>query len=558
MATVLPTTMDVSTIAVDTPINPPKDLDAGALFVLKSKGSWLHCGYHLTTSIVAPVLLSLPYAMGLLGWVAGVVWLALAALVTFYSYNLLSLVLEHHAKLGHRHLRFRDMATHILGPGWGRYFVGPLQFVICYGAVIVCSLLGGQSLKVSLLCLPAFLLFFFFSLFNVWEIQRKGKQEYDSPFFIGSRYTILTKLDCSQIFYSINSPLNLKLSRVWPQRKWTAESSLSTLTLKIFSIFSLYRKHELTEKFIYLLYRPNGGMQLYQFIIMFGVLLLFLAQIPSFHSLRHINLVSLVLCLAYSACAAAGSIHIGSSSKAPPKDYSLSDDRANRLFGAFNGISIIATTYASGIIPEIQATIAPPVTGKMFKGLCICYTVIILTYFSVGISGYWAFGNDAQASVLSNFIDGDNPLLPTWFLLMTNVFTLTQLAAVGVVYLQPTNEVLEGFFANPKKDPFSLRNTIPRLIFRSLTVVIGTTMAAMLPFFGDIMALFGAVGCIPLDFILPMIFYNVSFKPSKKSLVFWINTTIAVVSSALAAVGAVSSVRQMVLDTKTYHLFANV
>lgn len=139
----------------------------------------------------------------------------------------------------------------LTGPGWGRYFVGPLQFVICYGAVIVCSLLGGQSLKVSLLCLPAFLLFFFFSLFNVWEIQRKGKQEYDSPFFIGSRYTILTKLDCSQIFYSINSPLNLKLSRVWPQRKWTAESSLSTLTLKIFSIFSFYIKHELTEKVLH-------------------------------------------------------------------------------------------------------------------------------------------------------------------------------------------------------------------------------------------------------------------------------------------------------------------
>ena len=83
-------------------------------------------------------------------------------------------------------------------------------------------------------------------------------------------------------------------------------------------------------------------------------------------------------------------------------------------------------------------------------------------------------------------------------------------------------------------------------------------MAAMLPFFGDIMALFGAFGCIPLDFILPMIFYNVSFKPSKKSLVFWINTTIAVVSSALAAIGAVSSVRQLVLDAKTYRLFANM
>ena len=42
----------------------------------------------------------------------------------------------------------------------------------------------------------------------------------------------------------------------------------------------------------------------------------------------------------------------GRTGKAPPKDYSQSDDGANRLFGALNGISIIATTYASGIIPE--------------------------------------------------------------------------------------------------------------------------------------------------------------------------------------------------------------
>ncbi|RVW25843.1 GABA transporter 1 [Vitis vinifera] len=381
MATVLPTTMDVSTIAVDTPINPPKDLDAGALLVLKSK--------------VAPVLLSLPYAMGLLGWVAGVVWLALAALVTFYSYNLLSLGLDG-----------EDIS-------W---------------AAPICDMLWCS-----------------YCLFSSWRQSLKAKWWHAAL----------------PVYYNV----------------WSA-----TVVLGTNSILPFPKAHQPR------LSSPLSCLQR-------------LAQQP------------------------------GSSSKAPPKDYSLSDDRANRLFGAFNGISIIATTYASGIIPEIQATIAPPVTGKMFKGLCICYTVIILTYFSVGISGYWAFGNDAQGSVLSNFIDGDNPLLPTWFLLMTNVFTLTQLAAVGVVYLQPTNEVLEGFFANPKKDPFSLRNTIPRLI---------------------------SVGCIPLDFILPMIFYNVSFKPSKKSLVFWINTTIAVVSSALAAVGAVSSVRQMVLDTKTYHLFANV
>nr|XP_011470538.1 PREDICTED: GABA transporter 1-like [Fragaria vesca subsp. vesca] len=365
--------------------SPPKQLDAGALFVLKSQGSWLHVGYHLTTSIVAPVLLSLPFAMALIGWVGGVICVALAALVTFYSYTLLSLVLEHQEKLGHRQLRFRDMARDILGPAWGKYFVGPLQFWICYGAVIACTLLGGQSLKVS-----------------------------------ASTYT-------SQLHHC------------------------------------QYYQRLIYESFIRL---------------------------------------------------------------------------SNEYFH--------------------QATLAPPVKGKMFKGLCVCYSVIVTTYFSVAMSGYWAFGNQAMGTVLSNFMGVDKPLLPTWFLLMTNVFTLLQVLAVTVVYLQPTNEVFEKKFADPKMDQFSVRNVVPRLIFRSLTVVVATFFAAMLPFFGDIMALFGAFGCIPLDFILPMIFYNVSFKPSKQSLIFWVNTLIAGVSFLLVGVGAVASVRQIFLDAKTYRLFANM
>ncbi|XVF75700.1 hypothetical protein PTKIN_Ptkin13bG0207800 [Pterospermum kingtungense] len=438
-------------------VKSQEELDAGALFVLKSRGSWLHCGYHLTTSIVGPVIFTLPFALSLLGWAPGVLMIALQALVTFYSYNLLSVVLEHHAQLGKRQLRFRDMARDILGPRWGKYFVGPLQIAICYGAVIGCVLLGGQSLK-----------------------------------------------------------------------------------------------------FIYLLYNQNGKMQLYQFIIIFGAVPLFLAQIPSFHSLRHINLASLLLCLAYSAFVTAGSIHIGYSKNAPSKDYSVKGSTENRILGAINGISIIATTYGCGIIPEIQATIAPPVKGKMFRGLCICFAVVVSTYFSVAVSGYWAFGNQSQSTVLSNFMDEKRPLLPTWFLLMTNIFTLMQLVTITVTYMQPTNELFETWFANPKTGQFSARNVMPRLIFRTLSMIFATVLAAMLPFFGDIMALFGAFGVIPLDFILPMVFYNLTFKPSKKSLVFWGNTVIAVASSVLVAMGAVASVRQIILDAKTYNLFANV
>lgn len=155
----------------------------------------------------------------------------------------------------------------------------------------------------------------------------------------------------------------------------------------------------------------------------------------------------------------------GHSNDAPTKEYTVKGSKENRIFGTFNAISIIATTFASGIIPEIQvlfsslsslmrdderklgkrstitykncqilqATIAPPVQGKMFKGLCVCYSVITLTYSSVGISGYWAFGNQSKGTILSNFMGVDKPLLATWFLLMTNVFTLLQVLAVTVV-----------------------------------------------------------------------------------------------------------------------------
>ncbi|KAL5580239.1 hypothetical protein UlMin_012681 [Ulmus minor] len=311
-------------------------------------------------------------------------------------------------------------------------------------------------------------------------------------------------------------------------------------------------------KAIYLLSNPNGEMKLYEFVIIFGCFILILAQIPSFHSLRHINLISLVLCLAYSACATAGSIYIGKSSKGPEKDYSLNGDTENRIFGVFNAIAIIATPYGNGIIPEIQATIAPPVKGKMFKGLCVCYTVVTLTFFSVAISGYWAFGNQANGLVLSNFLDEGKALIPKWFIFMVNIFTILQLSAVGVVYLQPTNEVLERTFADPSRKEFSGRNVIPRVIARSLSVMIATTIAAMLPFFGDINSVIGAFGFMPLDFILPVVFYNLTFKPSKRSPILWINVSIAVVFSALAVIAAVAAVRQISLDAKNYRLFANV
>jgi hypothetical protein len=89
--------------------------DAGAAFVLESKGTWWHAGFHLTTAMVGPTVLTLPYALRGMGWGLGLTALTAVAAVTFYTYYLMSRVLDHREAAGRRHIRFRELAADVLG-----------------------------------------------------------------------------------------------------------------------------------------------------------------------------------------------------------------------------------------------------------------------------------------------------------------------------------------------------------------------------------------------------------------------------------------------------------
>ena len=111
--------------------------------------------------------------------------------------------------------------------------------------------------------------------------------------------------------------------------------------------------------------------------------------------------------------------------------------------------------------------------------------------------------------------------------------------------------------ADTTKGMFSRRNLVPRLILRTLYMAFCGFMAAMLPFFGDINAVVGAIGFIPLDFVLPMLLYNMTYKPTRKSFTYWINMTIMVVFTCAGLMGAFSSVRKLVLDANKFKLFSS-
>lgn len=128
---------------------------------------------------------------------------------------------------------------------------------------------------------------------------------------------------------------------------------------------------------------------------------------------------------------------------------------------------------------------------------------------------------------------------------------------MGQVYSQVAYEIMETKSADVNQGMFSKRNLIPRIILRSLYMIFCGFFAAMLPFFGDINGVVGALGFIPLDFILPMLLYNITYKPSRSSLIYWINNIIMVVFTGVGLLGSFSSIRKLVLDASKFKLFSD-
>ena len=112
-----------------------------------------------------------------------------------------------------------------------------------------------------------------------------------------------------------------------------------------------------------------------------------------------------------------------------PQDWKFVTDDINRYMQNIRQVN----PYTANIL-QFQATLAPPVGKKMFKGLLICYAVVVTTFFSVAISGYWAFGNQAAGYILTNLAPRETPsLVPNWLIYLANIFVLAQLFAVALV-----------------------------------------------------------------------------------------------------------------------------
>ncbi|MCO5584616.1 hypothetical protein L7F22_038547 [Adiantum nelumboides] len=301
-------------------------------------------------------------------------------------------------------------------------------------------------------------------------------------------------------------------------------------------------------------------LSLYQFTIVFGCLHMLLSQLPSLHSLRHLNLLSLLASISYCILIVYGSISAGLSNDLPKQEYSISGTLSQKIFGIFNALSILSNVYGNVIIVEIQSAIKPPASENMMKGLRMCYAIILVTILPVAVSGYWAFGNAANGNILKNIFpaDGKHAFLPTWMCILLNSSIFIQLVVSSLMYSHPTFAVLEEPIRDANKPMALWQEWLLRLTSRCMFTVFATLLAAMLPYFGSINALIGALGYTPLVFVVPIVFHLCVMQPKHRSLQRRLNYLMIVVFSAVSILGCLASVQQLVLDAKKYHLFANL
>lgn len=119
----------------------------------------------------------------------------------------------------------------------------------------------------------------------------------------------------------------------------------------------------------------------------------------------------------YSVIAWVACLHKGA---LPNVDYGLRASKTTgNVFNFFSALGDVAFAFAGhNVVLEIQASIPStpekPSKKPMWKGVVIAYVIVAFCYLSVGISGYWAFGQYVEDDVLISLRK------PAWLIAIAN------------------------------------------------------------------------------------------------------------------------------------------
>ncbi|CAL4981936.1 unnamed protein product [Urochloa decumbens] len=303
------------------------------------------------------------------------------------------------------------------------------------------------------------------------------------------------------------------------------------------------------------------------YMILFGV-----AEIPDLDQIWWLSIVAAAMSFTYSAIGLALGVmqtvaNGGFRGSLTGVAIGAGVSSTQKIFRSLQAFGNIAFAYSYAIILiEIQDTIKapPPSEAKvMKKATMISVATTTIFYMLCGCMGYAAFGDEAPDNLLTGFGFYE----PYWLLDVANAAIVVHLVGAYQVFCQPLFAFVEtraaasrwsdsAFVAKEVKlGPFFALSVF-RLAWRTAFVCVTTVTAMLLPFFGDVVGLLGAVSFWPLTVYFPVEMYIVQRGVRRGSTRWVCLQTLSAACLVVSVAAAAGSIADVIDALKVYRPFS--
>ncbi|KAL9331103.1 hypothetical protein ACSQ67_000713 [Phaseolus vulgaris] len=294
------------------------------------------------------------------------------------------------------------------------------------------------------------------------------------------------------------------------------------------------------------------------FMIGFGILQIFLSQIPNFHELTWLSTAAAITSFGYVFIGSGLCLSVVLSGKGAATSITGTklplEDKLLKVFTAMGNIGL-ACTYATVIYDIMDTLKSHPAENKQMKRANVLgLTAMTILFLLCSGLGYAAFGDNTPGNILTGFTE------PFWLVALGNGCIVIHMIGAYQVMGQPFFRIVEmganmvwphADFIN-KEYPLMMGNVVVhfnlfRLVWRTIFVILATILAMVMPFFSEVLSLLGAIGFGPLVVFFP-IQMHIAQKQIRKLSLRWcclqFITSLGFIVSVTAVIGSIHGIIQ--------------
>ncbi|XP_051125063.1 probable amino acid permease 7 [Andrographis paniculata] len=251
-------------------------------------------------------------------------------------------------------------------------------------------------------------------------------------------------------------------------------------------------------------------------MLLFGLIQVFMSQIPDFHSMEWLSMAAAVMSFAYASIGfGLGAAKVVGKGAVEGSIYGVPTTTAmQKVWRVSQAVGDIAFAYPyTMVLLEIQDTLkSPPSESQtMRKASVVSMGIITFFYLACGGFGYAAFGDETPGDLLNGF----STYGPYWLINFANACVVLHLIGGYQVYSQPVFAMVDQWAED--RFPGSHRSyavevpglpawrlNIGRLCFRTAYVASTTAVAMVFPYFNQVLGVLGTINFWPLSIYFPV------------------------------------------------------